>query len=172
MESINAKRDALMEYVEKKSEILLNYIYYYSGYDSPYNVETPVPKENKKIVYYHEFNLFNTLLFMSSIVFLLIIVYLYSFSCQNINSDSILTIIIEHFKCKEFILLFMSIVLISLSYIIGGPLRIILLIGFYIIACVVIIKKQNIDILTQVPKKIYKTWTTPMDNTLDNTLDK
>ena len=172
MDSINAKRDTLMEYVEKKSEILLNYIYYYSGYDSPYNVPTSKPKEKIKIVYYHELDIFNTLLFMSSIVFLLVTIYLYSFSCQHINSDSILTIIIEHFKCKEFVLLFISILLISLSYIIGGPLRIILLIGFCIIACVVIIKKQNIDILTQVPKKIYKTWTTPMDNILDNTLDK
>jgi hypothetical protein len=157
MEWLENKRDILFAQLNILSENILKQMYYYAGYNLKYSMkhrEKIKQQENKKrYVYYHEYNFFNILLLVYALGLLLVFVLLYAYEC-DIVSESFLGRIQESFRCDMFISLFMSIVLLSFSYIIGGPIRIISIIGFCVIATIILLKRKNIHKLTNTTKAL------------------
>lgn len=145
MEWINEKRTQIFKKLNKISKSILNYIYFYSGFELKYKQSTIPIKNKKKIVYYQEMNIFNIMLYIVTLVFFLSIVLLFLSSCKSISSETFFDVnrIKKYFNCDEFLILFISILLISISYIIGGPIRIICIIGFCILGGITMSKKQN-----------------------------
>tara|TARA_B110001452_G_C15183330_1_gene410995 strand:+ start:741 stop:1250 length:510 start_codon:yes stop_codon:yes gene_type:complete len=156
MEWLNNKRDILLAKVNVLSENILKHMYYYAGYNLKYSMkhrEKIKQQENKKrYVYYHEYNFFNILLLVYALGLLLVFVLLYAYEC-DIVSESFLGRIKESFRCDMFISLFMAIVLLSFSYIIGGPVRIVSIIGFCVLGTITLSKRKNIYKLTNATKE-------------------
>lgn len=158
MEWINEKRNQVFKKLNEISKSILNYIYFYSGFELKYK-QTNIPLKNKKkIVYYQEMNIFNIMLYIVTLVFFLFIVFLFLSTCKSISSETFFDVnrIKEYFNCDEFLILFISVLLISISYIIGGPIRIIFIIGFCILGGITMSKKQNYTKIKLLLTELYK----------------
>lgn len=160
MDMVTEKHDSIIESINKTSKTMLNYIYHYSGYNLKYNVQqTPTNISKPKLVYYHEINGFNILLFMYSLISFLLLIYIYNSECADVISISIVDRIREYARCKEFVLVCISIILISTAYIIGGPIRLILIIAFNVISSITLTSQKNRTKLIDLAIKVYTTLT-------------
>ena len=158
MNWIFSQRDALYQQLNKMSKVILEYIYYYANYDIKHNRiykdKQNNHKKKKRIVYYEEINIFNIFMVIATLGLLLLLTILYSKNCPNILSFTNMDRIAESFNCNTFVILFISTMLIMISYIIGGPIRLILIIGFFALSIIIITKPKNIDTIVTFGKTI------------------
>ena len=171
MEWLETTRDKVFDKIDIMAETLLNYTRYYAGYNLQHNYIHKQKKIRKKpvpIEYYQEINFFNTILLIFTFVFLLLLILFYSKNCKPLTSLSIIDSIRELFTCDTFVFLFMSIVLITISYIIGGPVRIIFIIGFCILSVMVISKSKNIHTINETIQSVIQYVSSSKPNTLTN----
>ena len=76
-------------------------------------------------------------------------------SCSNVVSDDMFTRLLESLQCHNFMMLVLIFIIITLSYIFGGYIRLIGIISFVIISIIISFKPENIQTLTNTFQEAY-----------------
>ena len=76
-------------------------------------------------------------------------------SCSNVVSNDIVSRLLELLQCHNFMMLALIFIIITLSYIFGGYIRLIGIISFVIISIIISFKPENIQTLTNTVQEAY-----------------
>ena len=116
-------------------------------------------KESNSYVYYTYVTIWKFICITICIIMLLLVVFFIKDSCANITSDSHFKRLFESLQCNNISMLATIILIITISYLLGGYIRLIGMIGFIIIAISLIFKPQNMAKITKSIQDIYNTVT-------------
>ena len=106
-------------------------------------------------VYYSYLSFFKIIWISVCIIMLLLMVLYVKKSCSNVVSDDMFTRLLESLQCHNFMMLALIFIIITLSYIFGGYIRLIGIISFVIISIIISFKPENIHTLTNSVQEAY-----------------
>jgi len=169
--------EAFKNYINNFLETLNTYIDYYSKIflDTFYSIlygkheysktkkrkiyleRSAFVKKSTPYVYYTYVSIWKFIWISTCIILLLLVVFFIKDSCQNITSDNHFKRLIESLQCTHITMFAVIIIIITISYILGGYIRLIGMIGFIIIAISLLFNPRNMDKITKSIRDIYDT---------------
>ena len=114
-------------------------------------------KDSNAYVYYTYVTVWKLICIATCIILLLLVVFFIKDSCPNITSDNHFKRLVESLHCNNISMLSIIIIIITISYILGGYIRLIGMIGFIIIAISLLFKPRNMEKITKSIRDIYNT---------------
>jgi len=113
------------------------------------------PKGEDYYVYYSYITIWKILWIALCIIILLLMVFYIKDACPSVQSEDMFTRSIELVQCDNFIMLIFLFIIITLSYILGGYIRVFGMVGFIIIGISISLKPENIRKLSTSIQNIY-----------------
>ena len=148
--------DLFLELLEKYIRKILRFLFLFWDKGTMMKRASYVKRkmQPKNQPYYNDINIINIIFIITSLITLLLLCYFVTQTCDIIDSDNFSERIQQYMKCEHFIILLLSMFIISISYILGGIIRLVGMIGYVIIALSITLKKNNQILLKQNIKHI------------------
>lgn len=148
--------DLFLELLEKYTIKILRFIFLFWDKSTMMKRASYVKRkmQPKNQPYYNDINIINIIFIITSLITLLLLCYFVTQTCDIIDSDILSVRIQQYMKCEHFIILLLSMFIISISYIMGGIIRLVGMIGYVIISLSITLKKNNQILLKQNIKHI------------------
>ena len=148
-------------FINKHAKYILDRFYFFVNKDfllfSLYKAKHDAnrPQDKGYYVYYSYLSFFKIIWIAICIIMLLLMVLYVKNSCSNVVSDDMFTRLLESLQCHNFMMLVLIFIIITLSYIFGGYIRLIGIISFVIISIIISFKSENIRTLTNTVQEAY-----------------
>ena len=160
-------------FINKHAKYILNQFYFFvdkdyflfSLYKTKNAINRPRGKDRESYtpddynslyyVYYSYLSFFKIIWIALCIIMLLLMVFYVKNSCSNVVSNDIVSRLLELLQCHNFMMLALIFIIITLSYIFGGYIRLIGIISFVIISIIISFKPENIQTLTNTVQEAY-----------------
>ena len=140
----------LNTFVNKHAKYILDRFYFFVNKDfllfSLYKAKHDAnrPQDKGYYVYYSYLSFLKIIWIAICIIMLLLMVLYVKNSCSNVVSDDMFTRLLESLQCHNFMMLVLIFIIITLSYIFGGYIRLIGIISFVIISIIISFKSAPV----------------------------